>query len=153
VARIIVLDSGPLGLAAMSPNNNPRAAACQAWLAAVEAAGADVLVSAVSDFEVRRELIRGGLGPGLARLDGLVARFGYLTPGEEAWGKAAELWAAARAAGKPTAGPKDLDADAIIAGQALTVGQAGDVVTVATTNARHLARFPGLDAREWAAVS
>ncbi len=47
----------------------------------------------------------------------------------------------------------DLDADAILAGQATTLGGAGDVVTVATSNVGHLARFPGLDARQWATIT
>jgi predicted nucleic acid-binding protein len=153
VARIIMLDSGPIGLAAMSPNNNAKAAACQAWIVAIHAAGADVIIPAVADFEVRRELVRLGLGPSIIRLDNLKARYNYLTPAEVAWAKAAELWALVRAAGVPTAGPKDLDADAIIAGQALTIGQPGDVVTLATGNVHHMARFPGLDAQDWPTIA
>jgi hypothetical protein len=153
VARIIVLDSGPIGLAAMSPNNNAAAAACQAWLSTIDANGAEVVIPAVADFEVRRELVRLGLGPSIIRLDGLKARYDYVTPGEEAWEKAADLWALVRRVGLPTAGPKDLDADAIIAGQTLTVGQPGDIVTLATSNLNHMSRFPGLDARDWPTIT
>jgi hypothetical protein len=66
---------------------------------------------------------------------------------------AAELWAAVRTAGVPTAYPLALDADCVPAAQALLPGGPGDAVTVATTNARHLTRFPGVDARAWETVS
>ena len=49
--------------------------------------------------------------------------------------------------------PLGLDADAILAAQADLIGNPGDVVTVATSNARHLARFPRVDAREWSSIA
>jgi predicted nucleic acid-binding protein len=152
VARVIVLDSGPLGLAALPPGP-PAADACHAWLLGLEAAGAEVVVPAVADYEVRRELLRLGAAARLRNLDGLRARFDYLPVSEAAWDRAAAFWALLRGAGAPTAGPQDLDADAILAGQAATAGQPGDVVTVATTNVRHLGRFPGVDARPWATIT
>ena len=60
---------------------------------------------------------------------------------------AAELWADARRAGRPTAAPDALDADCILAAQALLAAGPGDAVTVATDNVGHLARF--VDARPW----
>jgi len=42
-----------------------------------------------------------------------------------------------------------LDADAILAGQAALAGQTGHTVTIATTNLAHLNRFPGMDAQIW----
>lgn len=56
--------------------------------------------------------------------------------------KAAELWADARKRGKPTADPKELDGDVILAAQAL---QANAVV--ATENVGHLSLF--VEARHW----
>jgi predicted nucleic acid-binding protein len=50
--------------------------------------------------------------------------------------KAAELWADARRSGHPTADPKELDCDVIIAAQALESG-----AVVATENVGHLSRF------------
>ena len=53
--------------------------------------------------------------------------------------QAGEFWAAARRAGTPTAGPHELDGDAILAAQAATLGDPN--VIVATANVGHLARF------------
>ena len=112
-----------------------------------------IVIPAVAAYEVRRELTRRGASAKLRNLDGLNSRFGHLPVSEEAWNRAAELWAYVRTMGGPTAAPDSLDADAIIAGQALTVGQSGDHVTVATGNVRHMARFPGLDARDWPSIT
>jgi hypothetical protein len=50
---------------------------------------------------------------------------------------------------------KALDVDAILAAQALTMTIAGDgdEVLIATSNVGHLARFPGIDAREWETIA
>jgi predicted nucleic acid-binding protein len=119
----------------------------------LETAGAEVIVPAVADYEVRRELVRVGATAKLRRLTLIRARLDYLPVSESAWEKAAEFWASVRNAGAPTAGPQDLDADAILAGQAATAGRRGDTIMIATTNARHLGRFPGIDARFWAAIA
>ena len=60
--------------------------------------------------------------------------------------KAAELWAESRRLGRPTADPKELDGDVILAAQAL----AADAV-VATENVGHLSRF--VLAKHWTAIS
>jgi predicted nucleic acid-binding protein len=59
--------------------------------------------------------------------------------------RAAELWAEARLHGVPTAPADSLDADAILAAQALAVGGA-----VVTTNPRHLGRY--VLVRSWADI-
>lgn len=60
--------------------------------------------------------------------------------------KAAELWAEARRRGQPTADPKELDGDVILAAQAL---QAGAVV--ATDNVGHLSLF--VEAKSWREIA
>jgi len=65
--------------------------------------------------------------------------------------RAAELWAAARNAGLPTAGPDALDADCILAAQALLSAGPSDTVTVATENVAHLSRF--VDAQLWETIT
>ncbi|MEG4573384.1 hypothetical protein QUA56_11920 [Microcoleus sp. N3A4] len=47
----------------------------------------------------------------------------------------------------PTADPKELDRDVILAAQCLLVAEGGEEVVIATTNVGHLSRF--VDAREW----
>jgi hypothetical protein len=76
VARLVLLDSGPLGLACGSPGR-PQANQCDLWLKALSSAGAGVIIPEIADYEVRRELIRGGLTPSLRRLDRLRVAFGY----------------------------------------------------------------------------
>jgi predicted nucleic acid-binding protein len=151
VARLIFLDSEPLGLASQA-RGKLKADACRAWLQALDAAGARILVPEIVDYEVRRELVRVGATAGLRRLDGLLARFALLPLDRPALLRAAELWALVRRAGVPTADPHALDADAILAGQALTAVGPGNIAIVATSNSAHLARFPGVDARNWSAI-
>jgi predicted nucleic acid-binding protein len=151
VARLIVLDAGPLGLACSRPGT-PAVDACHAWLLALEAGGAEILVPTVADYEVRRELIRLRATTKLRNLDDLAARFDLVDIGAKAFRRAAEYWAHLRQGGLPTSGTEDLDADALLAGLAATIGKPGDVVTIATTNVRHLGRFPGIEAREWSKI-
>jgi predicted nucleic acid-binding protein len=56
--------------------------------------------------------------------------------------KAAELWADARSRGQPTARDESLDADAILAAQAIAVDG-----TIITSNRKHLAQFVAV--KEW----
>ncbi len=53
------------------------------------------------------------------------------------------MWAQARRQGQPTAGDNTIDADMILAAQALTLGNP-DVI-IATTNVGHLGRFVPAD--------
>jgi len=64
--------------------------------------------------------------------------------------QAAELWAVARRTGQPTADPKALDGDVILATQALLVQNDGHEVIVATSNVGHLARF--IATADWQAI-
>ena len=151
MARLILLDSGPLGLIVRAPSK-PQVVRCLAWLKAISATGAAVIIPEITHYEVRRELIR-------IRAVGSLRRLGYyldpnsgmkhLTLTTDAMIKAAEFWAFLRQSGIPTASADALDADAILAGQAALAGQPGDTVTIATTNLTHLNRFPGIDAQTW----
>lgn len=79
----------------------------------------------------------------------LAAATEYLPLSTAAMRKAAELWAAARKAGKPTASDQALDVDVILAAQALGMGVPEFVV--ATTNIGHLSRF--VPAADWRSVT
>jgi predicted nucleic acid-binding protein len=151
VARLIPLDAGPLGMACYNPGRSVPDR-CLAWLNRLEASGAIVIVPAITDYEVRRELIRIGATAQIRNLDNLRLRFGFLDITREALELAAEFWAILRQTGLPTAGDEAIDADAILAGMASTMAQPGDSVVIATTNVKHLARFSGIDARLWETI-
>jgi predicted nucleic acid-binding protein len=104
--------------------------------------GAQVWVPEIADYEVRRELLRADKTRGLARLDLLKNSLGYLPLTTPIMLQAAELWAQARRSGIPTADPKALDCDVILAAQALAVQG-----MVATENVGHLPRF--VEAKHW----
>jgi predicted nucleic acid-binding protein len=152
VAKLVFLDSEPLGLASKQAGR-ADADACRSWLSTLELGGAFVLIPEIVDYEVRRELVRAGATAGLRRLDALLGRFSLLLLDRPALLRASELWAHVRKIGLPTADPHALDADAILAGQALTAARPDDSVIVATANVRHLGRFPGIDARPWNTIT
>ena len=138
MSRTILLDSGPLGLIT-NPRASPPAAACGQWVVHAIGGGAAVLVPEISDYEVRRELIRARRIPGKARLDAFIAQVEYLPINTAAMRQAAAFWAEARQRGRPTAPDPALDGDVILAAQAATLDRA-DVI-VATTNPKHLSRY------------
>ena len=96
-----------------------------------------------------RELVRMDAAASIARLDGLALILDYLPLTTAAMRLASALWGQARQQGLPTADPKELDGDVILAAQALLLG-AADIV-VATTNVGHLSRF--VNARQWQDIS
>jgi predicted nucleic acid-binding protein len=154
LARIIPLDAGVVGLLCCSPTD-PDVPECKQWIAGLLSRRAVVIIPDVTDYEVRRELVRLD-ARGKKKLLRLDAIRSNLKPAEvtpKAWIKAAEFWAIVRRSGLTTAHPMALDADAILAAVAVTVRKPGDTVTIATTNVGHLARFPGIDAREWRLIT
>jgi predicted nucleic acid-binding protein len=140
--RPVVLDTGPLGKIA-HPRRNPEVTA---WFDHLLAAGFVVILPEIGDYEVRRELLLAGLSRSVQRLDGLKQVITYSPLTTETMLRATELWAGARRSGQPTADPKALDGDVILAAQAELIGG-----IVATDNVRHLARY--VDAREWREIS
>jgi predicted nucleic acid-binding protein len=137
VNAVVVLDATPLGLLS-HPRNPPPVAACRQWLVSLSAAGRRVLVPEIADYEVRRGLIRVSSQNGLINLDQLNAQLEYLPLSTAAMRLAAALWAQARSSGRPTAPDTALDADVIVAAQAITMNT---TVVVATANPGHLKRF------------
>jgi len=65
--------------------------------------------------------------------------------------KAAEFWATARNAGRQSADDASLDADMILAAQAIALHRDNDEAIIATTNVRHLVLF--CNARVWRDIS
>jgi predicted nucleic acid-binding protein len=150
--RLIILDTGTLGLLT-HPRALPAALACRNWAQGHLLAGVRLIVPGIADYELRRELIRAGRTSGLGRLDAARAGLEFDPVTQAALDKAAELWAAVRTAGLATAHPSALDGDAILAAQTILATGPGDVATIATHNARHLSRFPVIDARPWPLIT
>jgi predicted nucleic acid-binding protein len=140
MSKLILLDSGPLGLVS-HPKASRAAESCRAWVRSQEAQGHLIVVSEIADYEVRRELLRARKLAGLARLDLVNSQLSYMSITTSVMRRAAELWAQARQMGKPTADDQSLDADVILAAQALLLIDGGDEVIVATTNPKHLSLF------------
>ena len=134
----IILDAGILGQVS-HPRRNPAFAA---WFDRLLASDTIVFISEIADYEVRRELLRADRYVGIARLDQLKTTLIYLPITTSIMLRAASLWADARRRGRPTADPKALDCDVILAAQALEVG-----AMVVTDNVGHLALF--VEAQSW----
>ena len=59
MSRVVLLDSGPLGLVT-NPRESDESRLCKEWLKMLLAAGVRVMVPEIADYEVRRELLRAG---------------------------------------------------------------------------------------------
>ena len=114
------------------------------------AGGVRLFVPEIADYEVRRKLIHIRATAGIRRLDQVKATLDYAPLTTDVMLQAAELWAAARSVGLPTAGSDALDGDCILAAQAELAAGPSDTVTVATDNVAHLSRF--IDAQLWEAI-
>jgi len=151
MSRTVVLDSGPLALLARR-NDIPAVVQCNLWLDGSLAQEDRVILPEITDYEVRRELVRLKAFSSVKRLDNLATRIEYLPITTAAMRLAADLWAQGRQSGQPTADPKEptadpkeLDGDVILAAQALLLGVSE--VVVATTNVGHLSRY--VNAKFW----
>ncbi|MEG4072674.1 nucleic acid-binding protein [Microcoleus sp. Pol14C2] len=146
MSRIIILDSGPLGMVT-NPQAKPPYLECQLWLDSLLQNGEMVILPEIADYEVRRELIRAGKERGIRKLDLFKNVLTYRPLTTEVMLLAAQLWAQARMRGRPTAEANALDGDVILAAQAILEASEGNQVVIATTNVGHLSQF--VDAREW----
>ncbi len=147
--RAIVLDTGPLGLLA-NPKASAEGLACRQWARDHIAAGVEVFLPEIADYEIRRELLQARLLRSVAALDTLQAQLDYLPVTTPVMRHAAQLWAEVRQAGQPTADRHALDGDVILAAQALALGYGQAEVVIATTNIGHLSRF--ILARHWQGI-
>lgn len=148
MSSVIILDSSPVGLLARR-SGIPEMDARLQWQTDLLAQGKQIILPEIVDYEVRRELIRLNKIDSLGRLDRLALTLEYLPITTAAMRQAALFWAQARQGGQPTADPKALDGDVILAAQALTLGLPDFVV--ATTNPGHLSRF--VTAKHWQEIA
>jgi hypothetical protein len=83
MARLILLDSGPLGMIVRAPSK-PQIVRCITWLNTISATGATVVIPEIAHYEVRRELFRIRAVGSLRRL-GNAGRAPQPHIGREAW--------------------------------------------------------------------
>jgi predicted nucleic acid-binding protein len=140
LVKSVVLDAGILGLLT-NPKRSDTGEACGRWLQLMIINTCPILVPEITDYEIRRELLRANKLNGLRRLDSFITSNAvtYLPIDTTVMRQAALLWAEARQQGRPAADNKALDADMILAAQAIV--QAPGNVVIATTNVKH---FPSI---------
>ncbi len=145
--RTIILDSFPVSSLGKIGSSPPTLTdRCRQWVMDCIAAGNAVRVPAITYYETLRELERLRATGQIVRIKLFCVqphRFIPLTTAHlEA---AAQLWAQARRAGVPTADPKELDGDVILAAQAIGLGLPASGYIIATTNPGHIARYAPCD--------
>jgi predicted nucleic acid-binding protein len=142
IRRPLMLDTGPL--AGLVHPNIDRSFAD--WFRAAVAAGHELVIPEIADYELRRKLLHLNLKPSLLRLDSLAASLSYLAIDTLTMRRAAQLWGDARRRGRPTAPPDALDGDVILAAQAEAIG-----ALVVSDNVNDLAQF--VPTKRWAEIT
>lgn len=157
---IVLLDSGVLGLlvtplVVTSEKEDTEIYRCTQWFRSLLLRGVWLISSDISDYEVRRELIRIN-SEGIELLDEFREEnlIDFLPITSEVLIQAAEFWAETRKKGIPTSSDKNIDADLIISAQwkMLTKEHPGRAVYIATKNLKHLRIFVGDFALEWESI-
>lgn len=146
---IVLLDTHPLSLI-VSPKYTDKVIKCRQWLKALKKNKFLACVPAITDYELRRELIRAKKELSLICLDKFITTKGIITAPttKQVYRKAAELWAIAHNKGEQTADEKALDGDVILAATAILVAGRGSRTIIATTNVKHLQRYY-TDTKHW----
>ena len=114
MSRIVLLDSGPLGMLARA---HPLPA-LQAWTRERLRGGSRLAIPEIADYEIRRELLLARLQSSLNVLNALQVELDYLPITTPILRQAALFWAEARRQGVPTADRHALDGDVILAATA-----------------------------------
>ena len=150
---LILLDAGLVGLLIVEANGrnatrDEESQAFRAWYEATAGTTHEFAITDLTRYEVLRGLLAVEASAKLRRLEELRQATIGVHVAPENWDLAADLWAKSRRQGKPTADPKSLDGDAILAAVAVFLSRSEETVIVATTNVRHLLNL-GTDARDW----
>ncbi|MEM8777271.1 MAG: hypothetical protein AAGF26_00070 [Cyanobacteria bacterium P01_G01_bin.49] len=144
--QVIVPDAHPL-----SQITHPRIKpSVQKWLKSLDKETV-IKVAEITDYELRRELLRTGKQKSIDRLNKFNQEVGLIPLNSAVMQKAAELWAWTRNKGKPTASNDSLDGDVILVSQAIIQLSNFDKITIATTNIKHISLFKekGNDVLDW----
>ena len=144
--QVIVPDAHPL-----SQITHPKIKQnVQKWLKSLDNRTV-IKVAEITDYEVRRELIRSKKQKSIDRLNKFNQEVGLILINSAVMQKASELWAWTRSKGKPTASNHSLDADVILVSQVIVQLSHFDKITIATTNIKHISFFKekGIDVLNW----
>lgn len=144
--QVIVPDAHPL-----SQITHPRIKpGVQKWLKSLDKETV-IKVAEITDYELRRELLRTGKLKSIDRLNKFNQEVGLIPLNSAVMQQAAELWAWTRNKGKPTASNDSLDGDVILVSQAIIQLSNFDKITIATTNIKHISLFKekGIDVLDW----
>lgn len=150
---VVLIDSTTLGVLT-NPANKTEPIQCAAWAKQLTSQGILLAVSAVIDYEYKRELFFTGNTPALKKLEELgqyisYAPLGVFSPEEKVWQKAAELWAWARKTRQQTAHVERIDIDVLLAAHSIVLAEdLQDHVVIATDNINHLLRY-NVPAMRW----
>ena len=147
---LVFLDAQVLGLLT-HPRAGDEPRACRARAKKMIAAGVRLFIPEIADYELRRELVRRNRQGVLRQLDLLRASLDFAPITSPAIVVASNLWAECRARGRPPTSDIALDADVILAAQALQAAGPDRSVVVASANVKHLGQF--LDTRPWDRIS
>lgn len=147
---LLILDSSPLW-----DMSNPRAVSgaleIQDWSRERLEMGDQFVIPEITDYEVRRALLRARKETSIKKLNDLGTNNIYLKLTTAVMREAASLWANARIAGHPTAQDVALDCDVILAAQALNLqATSSEAAVVVTSNVSHLSRY--VEAKRWSDI-
>ena len=95
MSRVVFLDSGPLSQVTQR-TGKPAGDACKHWMQTLISQGCRIIVPEITDYEVRRELLRAGQTDSLKRLYELLTEYRVLAVTGSVLRRAAEFWARAR---------------------------------------------------------
>ena len=144
MSRVVLLDTGPLGMFA-NPRANPKNTECQRRVKELLANGVRVVAPGLAIYENRRKLAhlqrKEPASRRLARFDNTIALLGSLPWTDEVMRRASEVWGEAKFQGITTAPEEALDGDVILAAFALTEADTGNAVEIATTNTSDISRL------------
>ena len=141
MTTIFLLDSSIIGAVTNPKTNNQSVRECQDWFDRCLEISQIFVLPEIADYEIRRELLRANKLNGIIRLDRLKSLLEYQPIDTQTMLLAAQLWAESRQRGNPTADPRELDGDVILAAQAKQLEFIGYEIIVVTTNIGHLSQF------------
>ena len=110
------------------------------WLVEIASSGRRIIVPEITDYEVRRLLLKRGASAQLRRLNDIGNETYYSPLTTELMRDAAQVWADAEGSGHRFGHPKTLNADAILIAQTRAIGDRRSV-TVITKNTKPLDPF------------